>query len=1665
MNDLDTLLDIVPIPEGHVPASPLPQEEAAATIAASLLAADAPVAWLNGLADAMATPDPSERSAEFAELARRFDAEPQAWQAALEAAQRQQAQAYADLLPLGSYPESYPRHWLLEQYLACRARLLARFGEDAPGTARLAGFHAALAQRQQAWQGVHGLLAAITDGASLREQGEALQAFIGQALLAEARAQCEEGQLPSQVLATFEPSLRNASAAVLQVQWQGNTVPQAWVLVAEHAWAANLKSLPLLLWVQGEGGGLFYTQDLDELREKLAFTLAASLPTVFDHVVPRAGDDPAGLALAPLEGGLSAAIGGLIDHWAQQLESAQAGEAQERRLDETRAALAVPVDATRQLALSAVERQWQADAVAQHLPEWLLKRDREQRKAIALDLEAYHRAAASLEYWISEQIPEFPVFAGRLLAERIERDLNIKVLPQAQVVTRPVSVTFQWFSPGTVLEPPPQGAFLSPRQAEPGEAAQQWVASEEWETVTLAQLAMENLDATDEAEVQRLKMGQWHVPQLTAAYLTEALPDLDPLKQYEQRLREILDPALADNPERLRRPFEMELLLQATMSHYQRQLSDDGLRMMHAAARIHNPAILAAQGLHVHWLVINAKEELGHAIEGCCALVEGMDGRTVLCLPGAPGRYALLERETLDAAVAALRDAIRTDAAMADYVAHRLGGEPSQFLSYFRQAVERHYEGYLRAPRTSEQTLVTVQLHDRRAWLQGRAASQGRSQLDVLKARNLATQDRHLGYLRAALAVVPGVGTLVSLEDIYDSSRAAAAAWHQQDPDALGAAVLGVAGGVLDVLLSAIPVASSAVALRRAIRAHVKVRGSLQASRAALAGYEAQIRLRGATPLTGRDAGSWRVGTGQYIWQDGRAYAVYRRAGEDTLRLRATATRRYEAPVRRDGERWAIHADVGLRGGGGKLTDAEQIFGTWGPGSAHAPFTHATRKQAIERGRRLLAQYHLNTQQASEFAVAYLTDGNPPAWALRHRSGPGAAPTLPVPTQTWQQVRWTLRDADQIVSGSYGGQVSVRFFATGELHQGLRWQGEYYPLLPEAQGAGRVRYIPPTGRPPQNLEDLDELIRHGRGPRLVMLGQTRTDAPEILGVLSQRFIDRLARRFPEMSSESRQSWAQAIYHYADPEVNGLTQRRLQALEGLVTNPAQDPLLSLPARRIEGLEVPLLGRPSSGRLEQLRWTLSAEEGLELRNALGLGGGHSARVLVGRFIARQGYEMLLSHATPPRYLMVFRNPRTQRMYVLVQHTTGGTVSLQGSNGVPLLSAPWIDLLISRANNTQLAASMRTARAANQLEPLLGRLAIDGQRTELLWERIQMPTAAQGGALRVRSWRDATRGVEAGDLETAAGSGLYRTEAEPLAQWARVEDRLLPLFPAQDTARVMLSRPAGLPSPLTFEAIERCLRERFAEQPWLVVRSGQQWTVRRPLFLGMLDEQASRARPGMARQSALEVAQGIFERAQGSDHARLLHLEHVLTSWVGNSQALGELGDPLLMLARQQPTELQNAAGWQLALPAEASGARLEAHYLQAVEPQTRGLIAALGRPRMRHHAPNVIDDLLTRYGLVLEHRQGSFAQYTQATTGQRYLVALHVSEGAVAELALDGGLQVLSDTWIAQWLLRLDAAPAEALLQAMAQGRLQRLVTTLRLGGPLNGQVVIQRLADF
>ncbi|MFJ4396654.1 hypothetical protein [Pseudomonas sp. NPDC089396] len=1639
MDSLDLLLETLPVTAEHdAPGASDSAQAINLRLLTWLAYAPQPVVWLNQLATALAfarkdTDDwhkalPGECSADARVIANDLAN----WRAATDALLASQAREHEDLLALGSLPPGYPMRIAAQHQALHRQRLLARFGQDAPSMATLQAWRVAQAQRQAAWRGVNAI--ALQPGARWSAQLQPLCTHILNGMRAEGILQVEEGQLAQQACQRLLQPEAADQVTWLAVHLGEQALPGVWIMVEQAAWASGRRDAPMLLWVHGEGGGMTCLNDRQALLERLLFTLGSGALAATAMLA----DEPLEAGFKVVTEGLNGLVGTLVQRWQEYLDS-ESADVQESRLLLARAALAMPADTCRQAALVQVEREWQADALLEQVPQWVLSRSDDEREAYARQLLEYHASALALETWLDLQAPTFSGWAGALLKARIQQDLGIELAVDEIVLWRP----------------DPSMDFKLP-----------YVPS------TLAEIASEGFDLDSEDECKRLDMARWHVEGVDPDYLSRVLVELDPLGRYAEKLRKVFDPAIAADPHRLRHPYRLQLQLLATSERWRRNLSEEGARLLRLAAEAQTREQLQDAGVTLHWLVITAVEELGDSIGGAAALVNAA-GYTLIYLPGAPSSYQLIERDSLKQALESLASAVGSSADMAEYVAQRCGNDPQGLLAYLNQAALRRYDGYLSSQPVLSQTLVDMQLADRCYVLIATARAIGRSQASIDKDNNWQDHVRHVGYLKAALGVIPGVGTWYSAMQIHDGAMQIADAWRSGGTSGLLSGTLSIALGVVDILLTALPVGAGVSALRRVVRNVVRQR----IARQPFAGYAAGQPLTGAEAMTGVDLNTWRLNGKQYIWQDGLAYEVYRRSDEATLRLRATATRSYEAPVRQDGARWVIHADVGLRGGGGKLSEAEQLLATWGPSSTEGPLAGTNRVQALTRGRQILGRYSFtNANQELEFTHSLLQDGAPPAWARQYlREGSGST-SATLPSNDWQAVRWTINPGDEVVD-MRGGLVSVTFARAVARQPGVRLQGHYYPVLP-SDFIGDTVYVWPRGRIPDNLRQLDELIEQGNGPVRISLGANAVEAPTVLGGFAQTFEQRLATRFSSMGEGSRLALGEALYRGADGSAAGLTQARLRRLLERIDDPNLEPLHEMSVTTLHkataqmrlsfGGKYPQLSSRLGGTpFDQLVWNLDAAEHAALRQFVDSLHAGPVGMVLHKILTARGYNVLHISGVAERHLLLFTRSGQRHVYILLQHRSLGQFSLQGSNGLVLLSDTWLDELIATARDLKMAAALRSARQQGVLHPLLGGLLLEGpDRTALVWQRVTMAATAEAQLPMLRNWRHQLRPLAATDRELVQGSGLYGAQGQASVLGVTVEGRLLPVFATGSDSRILLSRSAELSTPLGFDDLERCVRERFGEQPWMIISGRGGWSVRRPLFPMPLSLQVRRARSGLTRQSALNAARHLFERAQGSDHARLLMLEQVTASWVHGTIAVDELADPLLLLAAQRPTGLAGGGAWRLALPLDSDSATPMVYYLRASGGHSQTLLAMVSGSPRRQHALSVIDVLLTRYGLTLQHRAGHIAQYHQLASNRVYLVVMGVSEQASVEFALEQGRAVLSQGWMEHWRRALPNAALQSLQQAEGGGRLVRLAAVLRLEeGPHVGQIALQRLADF
>ncbi|MBD1552240.1 hypothetical protein [Pseudomonas typographi] len=1693
MTDLTDLLG----PPTLEPVAFLPghAEQATAALDGALAIAERPVEWLNAVADALASPSPPQAlapllAAEHAPLFSALALQPAAWQTALAEALGEQAQAFDRLLRPGSQSQAYPRLLLEGDRNRHQARLLERFGELPPSAPALATYREHLARRAGACQASQQALGGLSL-ATIEQAPAALLPALRDALWHEAWLQHEEGALPADALAWLGSHLAPGTFQCCAVNVGGMPIPGAWVLADAYLWQANTHAQHVFLWLHGAAGGLQYVAHPSELRERLAFTLRCGVPTpLMQQLAPRLPatfslDGPVGFEVLP--DGLLGGLREIAGQWQAAAQAIKGGQgpwpdmplvaAQERAWQETLGCLAIADNATRLAAIGEVEGRWFAAAVIDRLPPWLLALDEAARRRYTDQLGAYHHASQRLEHWLADTLPSFADFAGKLMAARIRRALCVSVAPDAPFIERPMAVEYRPYP--AIVEPPPADLLIYP----PAEPGPRWVAGDAWETLTLAQFACENIDLGSEMEQARLAMAHLLAPfvpacepgdqgphpeharwQWTPHYLGRLLAEEDPLRRYEQLLEHRLAPEESDDPQRLLEPYEHEISLCAQVAHWRRQLSRAGLNMLLAAAVARTPAALEQAGLCIHTLQLSIGVHPQRGVQGVGVVERRSDGLAVLYLPGVPHGPVLVERPQVGAVSQWLLDELKAQPHFRQYLAERLKGlVVAEVLSYMNQAALRDYHGYLSLHRSAEQTLGRLQLADRRLLLLAQAEQHGRSQRSILQARPSAAQ-YWLGWGRFALSFVPGIGTLISLQEAYESVRLLQEAGGRRDAVAAFEAAGALGASVLDVLTSLVPGLAGLPALRKAAAARRLLHSGNRLPALALR-YTPQDRQY----LHGRDTGSFLRGGEQWIELDGHLRQVYRRPGEGTLRLRRLPGQFYEAPVRREGMHWARHADVGVLGGGGKLTAAESVFADWGAGR---------RATALAQGRRLLAQFDfLDDTAAEEFARAYVAEARIPQWALQYRRT-GDLPGPPPADHLLAGLEVAITPADRFFGGQYGGQADIMFSGEGVTRPHVRLNGRYYPLMGRPVANDRRTYIPGPGPLPESLGELDRLIERGAGPLRVQLGDSVPAAATLLGPYPETFIQRLRRVRPWLTDETVEAWGEALYREGEvpgiaPPHNRLHGQRLRRLEDIVEGRGKrlddyrEPLRGLDLFEVRQLPVVFgLGAPVV-RFDRLGIRLGADDvALARRSMANIAGGFSQ--VVERVLTRGGYEILDNLDHHGRTLTLFRRAGLPDSYLMLTQRAGSTFHIpttQPAAGGPLalfFSELHVRRVIERIEHPALRQYLQTARREGRLHTLIAGVGIAGQEVRMRLQRIRLVAGLEPDPPAEAPWRRWLQPLTDQDIETDFRSGLYRSQPDGPAQAIEVEGLRLPIFPTPNPGTVVISHPLSLPDPLSLQALNQYLHARFDEQPWLFARRGAVWRAQRPMFAAPVEQMAMLARPGLSAVSALNVADHVFQANQGDALARLTRQEHVLVAWQGHSAHLGSLADPIRLAMPHAPTALPGGSGYRLVITPELPTASPASLHLTFGAGEHRRLLAARQAPQPQGIAM-LVGNALQHYGLAYHGAHGGVMHYGQANTGLAYLVLPRHSFSHELNLAPQGQGRMLSNAWIDTWLAELPAQQAEPLRQALGTGRLVPLVACVRFGAsPADDRLVLMRL---
>jgi hypothetical protein len=435
-----------------------------------------------------------------------------------------------------------------------------------------------------------------------------------------------------------------------------------------------------------------------------------------------------------------------------------------------------------------IAEQRRTAALAEQLPQWLLGASAEVRREYAQRLTEYHAAAGVLESRLQARLPSFPAFTGQRLAARIKEDLGVELDVDQVIVDLPKSVR------QSTADMDIQYGVLKPGKT--------WVASSERVQMSFAELARHNVDYQDEEQTGRLSFARLSYKQpedqpaldgLTPEYLLEMIPSLDITGQYRTLLKEVflIQPATSAqetlSTEVLLKPYELEILLDGFVARQRKHLFDDAsYPLLQDSALARSAQDLRAAHIQMYWLVykpgtaVNG-ERAGGTLDGLCVIHQQVTQKTLVYLPQAPGSLTLIEANSLAQAKERLMARLVKEPRLVAYLASRLSNErnPDREISYINQALARNFHGFIEFT-PALRLLLTPQQFQVREWLlHEQTRLDGRSRHDVRREQNLRQDQRYWMYFRAILSFVPGLGTLISIQNGWNDGHAAARAFAQ----------------------------------------------------------------------------------------------------------------------------------------------------------------------------------------------------------------------------------------------------------------------------------------------------------------------------------------------------------------------------------------------------------------------------------------------------------------------------------------------------------------------------------------------------------------------------------------------------------------------------------------------------------------------------------------------------------------------------------------------------------------------------------------------------------------------------------------------------------------------------------------------------------------------
>jgi len=611
----------------------------------------------------------------------------------------------------------------------------------------------------------------------------------------------------------------------------------------------------------------------------------------------------------------------------------------------------VALHQAREMALQQVQEQERAQRLAAAVPDWLKGRSAEQNQEWQALGQDYRQASDRALAMLAQTLAPRQRFVQQHLQDWLQRKFDD---PEAYevVLDLPHSVTrTKEFSGDPAL-----GAVVEKVVTRP---------SDQRVKLALAQLALDN--NLDEI-LDRLHFMTVQVSGGTEAgrarresaidlpWLRECIADLDMAQAYEDRLRATFlgdadgkeDAMVMDHRrECLVEPYRLILKMHVQRFAARSELNADAAQQVSVAIDATSAEAWQRIVLRAATFTVGGTDtdDQPTTLSGVTFIEEQLSGRTVLVLPDAPDDRWLRAYPSLEAAREGLFELCLNDA-FARYLCTRaLEGSQAGHMARLKGAQLKHFDAMIGVgagwPASTSLAAHLLDAHMGRLIQAHRDTS--RSNQELLLEQAALKDARALVYLKMFLGVLPFVGTVMAINDAWESANAAVDAFLKDDNvegvDQLRYMLLSLVDAAMDALPGA-SAAPNAGATRRLVRqrqlrlgqsmATLPVRRAERAAASAFTGYEytGDVRLNALELGTqGIYRNVFRHAAGNFIVREGNIYSVELADSPRTWRLSGSATKTYKQPVTLDeAGNWQTHGAVygtlvngGLAGGGGVL--------------------------------------------------------------------------------------------------------------------------------------------------------------------------------------------------------------------------------------------------------------------------------------------------------------------------------------------------------------------------------------------------------------------------------------------------------------------------------------------------------------------------------------------------------------------------------------------------------------------------------------------------------------------------------------------------------------------------------------------------------------------------